>query len=855
MSEYIYTTDSFVINGVCDLEDIMVNRTVTEGETIVPQSGVTVNITQTPSQIVTFDIKAGAKVFIDGANAAKPIHYRTNGNTLFTGSNTAQLQTSRGWYQIGIGDGLANQSIDTTAYWTGGGRYCDSFGAFSGLWVQTARKINYTGATGTAPVIGDWVYKDADVKNQFGRVVHVSDNGDGTGFVVVRFFTGTLANLDAISIKKVIDVEGPKLTYTWNATASGADVQAETTDGVAFEDLLQEYANAIYNGLSVSSEWSGGAREFMFDHVFNTANVIFPFGIGNGAKVYAPMITLGRATAASIATNTSTTSTYISRLGDTGSAGFVLDLDGINFSDAGYYYSSVGYVTAKYCSFVNYMVQAFLEGCTVDHCIGSPRTSAGDLNLALSVGSNANITNCLVLTPFVNTDCVNFGGDANTGTLSDCIFLYGYDSVYYRFLDGINTRNYVFDNNICVVSGIFFSTSWSGCSFTNLKLYLSKNNVAVHALNNQTFTASGNRMAEAMLISNLEIVGLTQIDNTTNTSNGGFFQLYNSSNWKLRCFGMPSEPFSPNIPGETSKQLIRTGGGGGDIDIARCYTDLSYGADTYSGGAPYREALIGQLLYGDALLMSNVSTGYYNTVTPLTRTNSRVKGFEGFGDESIGTFRQVKINFGTAKGIHDSDFYYSDTLGAVLFFCCPPSPESTGTRFRVNAGSYLYDSVKLFTLNVGDILEWELDYFLRGHQSFTGKFSTISADIGDTSNSGNFFTNSLDQVTNCTFEFQYDLGTGWNGTWLDARTPANLTGISVVSGTGVKLKVKVTCNANNTNLEVFGFETNAPIAYRNADLYPIDQNENGIQDCFTHTGITSRDSRPSESSDRERVGE
>jgi len=103
------------------------------------------------------------------------------------------------------------------------------------VWVETGRRINYVSGSGVAPVVGDWVFKfdsaNPEVNRVHGRIVGVS--GDGvTGYVVVKFLTGTIANNDVIEIHSLQDNDGPDHQISWTASANGADVlePSETLD-------------------------------------------------------------------------------------------------------------------------------------------------------------------------------------------------------------------------------------------------------------------------------------------------------------------------------------------------------------------------------------------------------------------------------------------------------------------------------------------------------------------------------------------------------------------------------------------------------------------------------------------------
>jgi hypothetical protein len=81
-----------------------------------------------------------------------------------------------------------------------------------------------------------------------------------------------------------------------------------------------------------------------------------------------------------------------------------------------------------------------------------------------------------------------------------------------------------------------------------------------------------------------------------------------------------------------------------------------------------------------------------------------------------------------------------------------------------------------------------MPYFALGH---TGFGATAPVFFG---------TNAS---TNFTYTFQYDIGSGWNGTWLTLNN-ANLTAITINPAIGIKVKVKAVCSvAAATNAITF----------------------------------------------------
>jgi len=138
-------------------------------------------------------------------------------------------------------------------------------------------------------------------------------------------------------------------------------------------------------------------------------------------------------------------------------------------------------------------------------------------------------------------------------------------------------------------------------------------------------------------------------------------------------------------------------------------------------------------------------------------------------------------------GFHWIDVFQSSTTGNIVILGnnptsltasqCTPSLSSL-------SGFNSLGSVYMPTLN--DEVLWTMPYFAIG-------FTALSSVAFTGTNTGNF-----------TFEFQYDLGTGWNGSWLTLNA-TNLAAVgSIDPQVGVKLKVKArTSVADSTNLLTF----------------------------------------------------
>jgi hypothetical protein len=145
-----------------------------------------------------------------------------------------------------------------------------------------------------------------------------------------------------------------------------------------------------------------------------------------------------------------------------------------------------------------------------------------------------------------------------------------------------------------------------------------------------------------------------------------------------------------------------------------------------------------------------------------------------------------------AYGSIFADLFTSATAGRIVVFGNEPSAATASqvtTSFTSGAGFNGSGSIAL--PNVGNTVTWDMPYFALGHTRLANTTPTVTG-----ANSGNY-----------SFEFQWDTGSGYNGTWL-ALTGANLFGVGAIDpATGIALKIRLTVNTANsattfTNLRI-----------------------------------------------------
>lgn len=196
-------------------------------------------------------------------------------------------------------------------------------------------------------------------------------------------------------------------------------------------------------------------------------------------------------------------------------------------------------------------------------------------------------------------------------------------------------------------------------------------------------------------------------------------------------------------------------------------------------------------------VVDNCATDYTDT-QQLLGTNSKFRGIK------------ATLSAGALTAISGSEFmdlFTSATTGQVVFVANSPTAIS-GTDIVTVLGpnANFTGSGSLVMPNVNDSVTWTMSYFALGH---TALQNTTPSFIG--TNPANF-----------TIEFQYDTGSGFNGTWL-AATGANLSGIGAINpATGIKLKVRATVNtASATNaISFLRIDTTTTATDQNT-LYPF----------------------------------
>ena len=232
--------------------------------------------------------------------------------------------------------------------------------------------------------------------------------------------------------------------------------------------------------------------------------------------------------------------------------------------------------------------------------------------------------------------------------------------------------------------------------------------------------------------------------------------------WKLRNIGSTSSAL--NMGSANACGVIISGGGNNDTGlIQRCYT-----SNTRTG--PY------VFWNSDNNITIETVAGDYADTSVIAALNTIAKGVRLTG----ATTGQTSV-----YGTHWKDSFTSATVGKIEILCNEPTTASAA-QCAITSGSPKFNSAGQVALTVvGQQVTWEMPYFAKGHTALANLAPTLTG-----TNTGNL-----------TYEFQYDKGAGYNGTWLTLNA-TNLNGAGAITpATGVKLKVRATCaTANAGNL-------------------------------------------------------
>lgn len=159
-------------------------------------------------------------------------------------------------------------------------------------------------------------------------------------------------------------------------------------------------------------------------------------------------------------------------------------------------------------------------------------------------------------------------------------------------------------------------------------------------------------------------------------------------------------------------------------------------------------------------------------------------------------------------GTHWADCFLSATTGVIKAFGNEPTTRSA-QQCQVTGGAPFFNAQgAVVCAAVGDQITLTMPYFAKGHTALANS-ALVTVGIA---------------TANLAYEFQYDLGLGFNGSWLEASA-SNFVAVGAIDpAIGIRVTLRVTCvtaNAANSVREI-SIPTITTIADQQSATYPLD---------------------------------
>ncbi len=788
---YIATTDM-------TLEQAITNGALLDGEALYIQQGAVVTVTQTPSILMGVVTVTDGELLIDGTAIATGNVINFVGEYLkyVTVYGLGLFRVTGAWYSLATTDGTDNQSIGLATYF--GASFADLVPA---IWIETGRRLNFVSPIGVTPAIDDWVYINGS-KDPQGRIVEVQPT-----YLVVKFLIGAMLDAQGIAVRKVVDNNGPDFQETWTATASGADVKEV--------GVYQEFGNCVHNAVDNMTSFGSKMGGFVFSHIFQATALTLGGATGgfkppSGCDIRIPNVHF----------STSDLTNY--PLGTTYHDGGLVEQNRYRL-----YMENAGEADVNVCNwgstYAGTRYAAKFNATFVGACVDLGSSSAGSKTII----RNCVLTQDPLSTAYGNAYCFRCSSSLFGTEQTDCLAVIS--SQDYRFMGAEMSLDVTIKNCIHTIAGtLAYQNSTFGYRYLSCVGVVCDNNVA-YGYNAAAYIGAlylygvtgyrGTRFKYSMTQDESESTsGATgiRVENLTTDSSlvgwevlgngqtiGRATYLRDSSHLKFRCYGRVTDKLAVPL---TADYFLYMQGSCNDIDFARVFTD--------NASATYAELVVPSLTTR-SLKLTNVSAKFASRVVTGAGATALYKGYSGGSGDLNSAVDGIEIDLQAVYGSHFHDCFRSDTSGAIFLLFSPESADTVGVYSFVT-GTPRFSRDGDMNLAVGDVIEFYMPYAAMGHTAFSGvvtlaKGNVVTIDGTDAWGSANV-----------TAEFQYDTGAGFNGTWLDLRTTANLTGIASMVG-GVKLKVRLTCLVATEDINGLLIHTATTLADQQANLYPIDQ--------------------------------
>lgn len=727
------------------------------------------------------------ELLLDGAQATDPIIWVGEESEEINVNGAGILRSTLGWWEFPTtSNGLANQTFDCSTYFTTAMIDSD---VFSGVWVETGRRINYNSGVGISPKVGDWLY-DANDQSTHGRIEAIS--GDGvSGHVIVTFLTGALSTSDTIELHTIQDNNGPDYQKSWTATVSSPDVLEP--------GVYQPFGNAHQNSIDNLGITGSGMAGFAFNQAWKSNTLTFGNGTNgfippNGAKIRVPMVHFATGTITSVGINeptwpTTTSSKYELETVNGGDC----FLNGISLGSSHFEDSLGTEFNANYCAANHaFGIYASLSKSIYKNCIFVASIVQDTSSTARSLPAISDLSSGSLVEDCISVALNDTGETTNMGCQTS------FDVEYNRnIVIGLNnsteveflrTGGIIINDLVVIGTQLVFNTATN----VDLKLLKSQRNLDGSVDGSDTVTVGSN-------CNTVKLVGWEILNNSC--ANDSKIAIYDSSNVKVYGFHFIDDKFDNEALGLIQgEEFTVISGLSVNILIARCWLNR---------GTPNEFTFITSGTCKNVTIL-NCSGEYTGEIEP-DGINTSFRGLHG-GSGNLGSGTGLETDYPGTGGAHFGDVFESDTAGYIYYRNVPGTPEYPITIISGNPSFTRDGDVDVI---LGDQWEVDMGYVALGHNSFTGVLTTIR--------NGGTVAEGGDQWTGVDIDFQYDNdGSGYNGAWLDLRTPTNLTNITDTVD-GIRLKLRFTANTSQTNGQVLTIHTTTTIQSQKDNLYPLDQ--------------------------------
>lgn len=768
-----------------------------DGENITIIDGAKLTIDESPTVLIGQTKIDDGEILLDGANAINPIVYVGEESEEINVNGAGVLRSTLGWWNFPtVGDGTASQTFDCSTYFTDA--IIDS-DVFSGCWVETGRRINYDNGSGVAPVVGDWVFLVSD-NDVHGRIEAVS--GDGTtGYIVVTFLTGVVADNEQIELHTIQDNKGPNYEKSWRAYANGSDTLES--------GVYQAFGNCHQNNTDYLSQMGSGIAGFAFQQPWKSNTLTFGNGttgfiVPNGAHVRVPMVHIATGSISSVGINEPTWHTTAANKHELETInGGDCYLNGVSLGSAHFEDNLGNEFQASYCSANHaFGVYGALQRTSYDNCIfvssinDDTRSAPRSLPAIADLVSGSDITDCLSIAMNDTGEYTNMGGQTSIGlTFTRCIAIGKGDSNEMEFL---RVNQFTADDLVVIGTNLTLNTATDG----NIKLLKTQRNLDGTVL-------GGDQVIVAASTSKTKITGWEVLQHSR--PDDSMIAVSDSSFIETRCFHFMEDKFdNEHLGGSQGEEFASVTGLSSDISFSRCWQD---------GGNPNEFVVIASGTSKNVLIQ-NCSAEYNGEIEP-DGIDTIIRGLHS-GSGKLNSVTGLEADLIGTIGSGMNDFFRSNTTGALSYNAIPSSSKYPVT---IVSGNPKFTKDGNVDSVVGDVWIKEFSYFVLGHTSFTGVYTTARDGAGAP-------VDGTHDWSGMQFDFQYDTGSGYNEEWLDIATPSNLTNVTNMVD-GIKIKIRFTATATNKNSQALLLHTTTTLQAQKANLYPIDQ----VEATLTLTGL------------------